>query len=241
MSDFVETNAVDTATETTQDVNTEQNEVTTPENTGGITIKYNHAFRELTADEAKTYAQMGVRYESITPMLDKLKAVAAYNGKTVAEVVDALAEKDDADMRQKILDECKGDEALAERLIEVERQKRGAVLKAAQDEEAKSEADAEEALHKRLAEEFIELQTDFPDITELKMLPKSVVEDALKNNKSLLSAYLMHNHKAELARKQAESVSNAAAKASAGSAGSDAEGGHNPAVEAFRKAFRGKF
>lgn len=237
----VETAAVDNAAAETQPAPAASEEVTTPATeASGITIKYNHAFRDLTAEEAKAYAQMGVRYESITPMLDKLRAVASYQGKTVDEIVNALVEKDDADMRQRILDECKGDQALADRLIEVERNNRGAAYSAAKEKEQKTEADEESALHKRLADEFVELQKEFPDIADVSSLPKAVVEESLKNGKSLSDAYIIHLHRAERTRQAAEASAIQAAKASAGSAASDSESGKNAVAEAFRKAFRGK-
>lgn len=42
----------------------------------GIRVRFNHQDRELTQEEAVTYAQKGMKYDNIAPMLDNLSYLA---------------------------------------------------------------------------------------------------------------------------------------------------------------------
>ena len=81
-----------------------------------IPIQFNHESRELSLEEAQSLAQKGLKFEELSPTLEKIRFLAAANGKSMQEMVDALAESQDKQLYQSILAECDGNEALANRL-----------------------------------------------------------------------------------------------------------------------------
>ena len=57
-----------------------------------LPVKFNKQDYHLTLDEATAYAQKGMKFDTLEPMLDKLKTVAQANGFGVRELVDALCD-----------------------------------------------------------------------------------------------------------------------------------------------------
>ena len=57
-----------------------------------IPIQFNHESRELSLEEAQSLAQKGLKFEELSPTLEKIRFLAAANGKSMQEMVDALAE-----------------------------------------------------------------------------------------------------------------------------------------------------
>lgn len=74
----------------------------------GISVKFNKQTHTLSREEAIRYAQMGMKYDTVEPLLGTLKEVAAREGKTLAEWVGTLGERPTPDPN----------EALAARLAE---------------------------------------------------------------------------------------------------------------------------
>ncbi len=54
-----------------------------------IPVRYNHESRELTLEEAQALAQKGLKFDELSPTLDKIRYLAAANQKSVQEMVDA--------------------------------------------------------------------------------------------------------------------------------------------------------
>ncbi len=101
-----------------------------------IPVRYNHESRELTLEEAQALAQKGLKFDELSPTLDKIRYLAAANQKSVQEMVDALVDGQDKQLYQSILEECGGNEALAKRLYEAEKDKWGARYANAREEES---------------------------------------------------------------------------------------------------------
>ena len=55
-----------------------------------LPVKFNKQDYHLTLEEATTYAQKGMKFDTVEPMLQKLKTVAGANGLGVRELIDAL-------------------------------------------------------------------------------------------------------------------------------------------------------
>lgn len=55
-----------------------------------LTVKFNKQEYQLSAEDAVTYAQMGMKYQSVQPLLERLKTAAAGQGKTLTALVDDL-------------------------------------------------------------------------------------------------------------------------------------------------------
>lgn len=54
-----------------------------------IPIQFNHESRELSLEEAQSLAQKGLKFEELSPTLEKIRFLAAANGKSMQEMVDA--------------------------------------------------------------------------------------------------------------------------------------------------------
>lgn len=198
-----------------------------------VPIRYNHESRELTLDEARELAQKGLKLDELSPALDKIRYLAAANQKSVQEMVDALAEAQDKQLYNSILEECDGNEALAKRLYEAEKDKWDARYASTKQEEAKAPEKDKADLTARLAGEFGELKAEFPDLAEFKQVPRPVVEMAVGKGITLIDAYLRYQHAEQKKLTAAKAAQEAAAKASPGSQAAGAGETTNPAIDAM--------
>ena len=60
------------------------------EETFCLPVKFNKQDYQLSKDEATAYAQKGMKFDTIEPMLHKLKNLAQQNGTSLGDLVDAL-------------------------------------------------------------------------------------------------------------------------------------------------------
>ena len=190
-----------------------------------IPIRYNHQDRTLTLEQAQALAQKGLKFDELAPVLDRLKTLAAAGGKSVPELVDSLAEEHRQRLYQSLLEECGGNEALAGRLLEAEKLRQQALF-------ADKQAADKDALLRRLADEFVGLQKEFPQLTRFGDLPRTVVEMAA-GGMPLLDAYLRHQHSEHKKVAAAREAAQRAAQASAGSQAAGAGETANPTIEAL--------
>lgn len=206
-----------------------------------LPVKFRHETRELTREDAAKYAQLGLLREAEQPMLDDLALMAAAQGKTVAEFVRSLKEADEQALRDDKMNITGGDADAAETLVKAELAKRREALNLRARQEQEAEAAAEKTLTDRLAGEFGELRAMFPDLAEWSALPKSVIEDAIKNERNLVDAYLRYQHRegANIERNRATAA--AAAAASVGSQADTPPTGEDPAMEQMRAGVRAVF
>ena len=181
-----------------------------------IPIQYNHESRELTLEEAQTLAQKGLKFDEVSPTLEKIRFLATANGKSMQEMVDALVESQDKQLYSSILAECDGNESIAQRLFDAEKLKRQTAAESAQKEATAAQEKEKADLAKRLADEFVELQREFPEMAEFSAVPKSVLDAAVKG-KNLTDAYLRYQRAESKRVSAAKATQEQAAKASAGS------------------------
>ena len=59
-----------------------------------LPVKFNKQDYQLTLEEATAYAQKGMKFDTVEPMLDKLKTLAQQHGLGVRELVDTLCDGD---------------------------------------------------------------------------------------------------------------------------------------------------
>ena len=198
-----------------------------------IPVRYNHESRELSLEEAQMLAQKGLKFDELSPTLDKIRYLAAANGKSVQEMVDALAESQDKQLYQSILEECGGNEALAKRLYESEKDKWNARYASVKEEDTKAPERDKEDLTARLANEFVELKAEFPDMAEFRQGPQTVVDMAVNKGISLTDAYLRYQHSEQKKASAAKAAQDAAAKATPGSHAAGSGETANPTIEAM--------
>lgn len=70
-------------------------EVATPneEQDEGIEVKYNKQFRRLSLSEARDYAEKGMKYDSLIPVLDRLKELSPDGSMSLAQLADHLSKE----------------------------------------------------------------------------------------------------------------------------------------------------
>lgn len=180
-----------------------------PEVAPFMTIRYNHEERHLTQEEAVTLAQKGVAYDD---MYKTISRAAALKGTDVKTFIGLEKAQDDAYREELIAKYGEDDMETVNSLMELYNQKKESTIKAAEEAEAQKQREQQTTLESRLADEFITLQKEFPEIEKFDALPKSVINAAAKGQ-DLLSAYLLYQHsehkKAEAAKKTAEAAKNA--------------------------------
>lgn len=203
-----------------------------------LTVKFNKQLRALSREDATNYAQKGMKYDAISPMLDTLKYVAASEGKTLAELVEAIRKQNEDNVYSRIMERC-GDEEIAKELLEVEKGKHKAAYESLLEREKNEENETDEAVTQRLADEFADLKKEFPQFTEFKKVPQSVVKESVQKGVSLLDAYLRYEHRERVRSDNAKTSQAAAAKASTGSQQSDGTATMSPVEAAMMKGLWG--
>lgn len=221
-------NATQTSTDTIQDVNeqTSVNETETQSAPQGsehdeatekvndsITVRFNHADRILTAEETKEFAQKGLKLDAMSDMLDDLSYYSAIKGKTPQEVLKELIAHEEEVKRNEILERGIDDEEVINLFMDKYRtENKGKFEKMKADRQKAEEAaetTARETLESRLANEFLELQKEFPEIADISAVPSDVLNEARTKNRHLLDAYLRNRlaeeKKVTLAKQTAQS------------------------------------
>ena len=180
-------------------------------------VQYGGETRSLNEQEATDYAEKGMEYEAITPMLDKLRMLAAGCGKELGDMVDELLQSHDDARDRQLLEEASGNEQIARRLLEVEQAERQRTYETKKQETAAAAQSQREQLTQRLASEFVELKAEFPEVGEFKNIPESVVNTAIRQGIHLMDAYGRWE-RAE--RRRVQDAKDSASKAAASSTGS---------------------
>ncbi|MEE1238701.1 MAG: hypothetical protein UHO61_02120 [Acutalibacteraceae bacterium] len=174
-----------------------------------VPVKYNKEIRNLELGKAAELAQKGLKFEAIAADYENLKRIASENGKSVSEFLCALEEEKRKTRKKELLDECGGNEKMAEYVLSLEKS-------------------PEENLGLK------ELMTEFPDIKDISDLPQTVVENSKMKGTLLLDEYLryLHSEKMNVQRAAAQSESN---KALSIGSQTDRKGGTSPETAEFLK------
>lgn len=231
--------AEDTTPAAETEETTETGSIETAEESEPITIpiRFNHESKNLTIDEAATYAQKGMAAE---PVMSKLRYLSAIFGKPINQVVDSLLTSNEEARKTELLEKVNGDEELAKQLFEAEKSKH---QKAVDDMiAAEKSADEQEkaSVNDRLASDFIELQKEYPEISSVDKIPKSVMKNAVDKNISLLDAYLRYERTENKKIKAAVESQKTAEKSTTGSAQSADNDGTTPEIEAMLQGLWGR-
>ncbi len=168
--------------------------------------------RSLNRDEAMHYAQRGVELEGVYQKLDYL---ATAQGVSVDDYLknqlDAREQSYRAELETRVTDKDALEELMGLYRTREKEKYEQAILG-----RKKAEETARQTRESKIAEDFLKLQKEFPEVSDYKSLPNSVKSAAAKGE-DLLSAYLLHRHREGQAVKKAEESAKAAAAASAGS------------------------
>lgn len=207
-----------------------------------VPVKFRHQSRELSMEEATGYAQMGLKYESLQPTLDKIRMMAAGRGQGLEEFVNAWAAAEEQAALDRLTEKTGGDRDVAGQLWELETTRRQKVCEDRRQLAQKEEESFIQDLNSRLAAEYRELTEECPEITSVDNLPEGVWQDAANNGRHLLDAYLRHQRR-ESRRIEQNERDRKAAEAAAVGALADAPDGdsHDAATAAMLRAVRSVF
>ena len=228
---------VDTEQTSEEDEPTEQNGTDGVDSAPFLSVRYNHEDRELTQAEAQSFAQKGMQAE---PLMADLRMLAAQDGyKSVKEFVETLkktAQQSRVDnIRNQLVDDT--DENMLNAILNVEMQKLKDAAGVIEADERKAFESEYETEHARLADEFISLQKEFPNLKEFKDVPKQVLMLAQKEKISLLDAQLRFNHAENKKITQSKQSSAAASESSTGSMQSNSSDVSSAVLDALDRAF----
>lgn len=185
-----------------------------------LTIRYNHSDKALSMAEAKELAQKGLKFDSIKDMLNDISYLAAIQGKTPAELIKGYIEAGENIRRQELIEKYGEDSEAVEVLMEKYREENQKKFTAAKETLKQKEEAAEQDLNQRIADDFLKMKADFPELTDYAALPNEV-KRAAANGTPLKYAYLDYKYAQEKATAAAKAQAEAAAKKSTGSMATD--------------------
>nr|DAO88780.1 MAG TPA: hypothetical protein [Caudoviricetes sp.] len=195
-----------------------------------IDVSYNNETRTLNRGEAATYALRGLELEGLH---SKLFYLANAEGKSVDEYLENLLTIRENAYREELESRVTDQQALND-LMELYRSREKEKYEQTVLGRKKAEEEERQTRESEIADEFLKLQKEFPEIADFKSLPNEVKSAAAKGE-NLLSAYLLHRHREGQAVKKAEESAKAAAAASTGSMSSE-HGNSEEAYAEFRKS-----
>ena len=200
-------------------------------------VRYNHEDRELTREEAVSYAQKGMKYDAVADILDQVSYLAAVNGKDTKEWLKGHIEAIDNDYRESLIDKYGDDEEIINLLMEKRKSENEQKYSKFKSDKIASEKQAEEkavkSFESRMADEFIELQKEFPEYTDITQIPKDVLKMAKKGT-DLTDAVLRYKHQQSKRIDSAKQTAQSNASASAGQMAGETEA-HDSVIDALMK------
>lgn len=191
---------------------------TIPENADSkilIPVKFNKQTHDLTAEQAASLAQKGMKYDIISEDYSRMKSLAGKSGCDVASFLNALEERQESDRKRELLEQCAGNEELTEHILKLEN-----------------------SSNKSFADSFAEISQQIPEIDDISKLPDEVIENARKNSTALLDEYLRYRLRLEREKMDAIDIQKNAQQASVGSQ-RKATAAENPVTGEFIKALWG--
>lgn len=188
-------------------------------NAGGepvLTVRYNHQDRTLNIAEATELAQKGLKFDSMSEMLNDISYLAAIQDKTPAELIKGYIEAGENLKRRELTEKYGEDNEVVDILMEKfknENQKKFTTVK---ETNKQKEAEAEQSLNQRIADDFQKMKADFTELTDYASLPLEVKRAAV-NGTPLRYAYLEYKYAQEKAVATAKAQAATAAGKSTGS------------------------
>ncbi|MDD3832672.1 MAG: hypothetical protein PHR18_02070 [Oscillospiraceae bacterium] len=204
-----------------------------------VCVKFNKQEHTYTLEQAVPLVEMGLKWESFRPQHEKLRYMALSRGKSVSQLIDLVQEDYHEKLYTRLLDECSGNEVAANRLLETQKEEmqRRYEQACAREQKRQEQQDLRAGLEERLADDFLLLAREIPDrFAGFDDVPSVVVDSAIKENLSLLDAYLRYElHE----KKKAAAAQITQAQASARSAGSLGGERNTPEIDlnSFEQAF----
>lgn len=189
-----------------------------------VSVQYNHKNRDFTKEEAINFIQKGMHTEALRA---KLEYLAKAQGTDVNSLVEKIVLAPETAYRRHLEQLYGKDSQDVEIGMAIYREKQNKEYKQlmAERENSINEQKKTESVNSRLAEEYLVLKSEMPDVPEYSELPDSVIIEAAEGKRDLYSAYLHYLHKEKKEIDAAKKAQQAAATASSGRMGlSNADG-----------------
>ena len=177
----------------------EQKEITIP-------VKYNKEIKELSLEDATTLAQKGLKFTAIEKDFTALKELAQKENKSVPAFISELCDRYNEDKKKALIEECGGNEEIAQRIIDLQ--------------------------GNQISDGLKELPEAFPEIKTLEQLPEEVVEKSRLKGTLPLDEYLRYLLSQEKIKKSAAAKQRQSEKTTTGSLAS-LKGAENTEAEEF--------
>ncbi len=150
-----------------------------------IKVRFNHQDMFLSPDEAVSYAQKGLKLDSLQPLLKELNYLSNLRNKSPLDTIREYVALDEEVTAQQLRQQFKDDEnAFNDALLKYKSAKdnmRNELFK-----------EEQEQFERNLADEFFHLKEICPEIDTFDKIPKEVLKNA--KNESLLNSYLRFFH-----------------------------------------------
>ena len=201
-----------------------------------LTTVFNHEARQFDRAEAEELVQIGLYSK---PHVDRLKYLARLSGEQgVKELLNSLIAKGEQALTDDIMSKVT-DPEFAQKIADEQLAKLREALP--DDEVSQSVALDKEGINRRLAEEFIQLQSEFPQVQDFGRLPQWVKECSARDGVPLKYAYALHACREQAQISVAEGNERRAAEHSAGSLKSNPSDGTSPEMASVYKALWGQY
>ena len=154
-----------------------------PEKTGGevtVPVKINKVIKNLTLEEVSSLAEKGMKFDIIVKDYEKLTALANKRGISVSKLIDIIGEEDVKLRKAQLLEECAGNEKIAEHILNLETKS------------GENNDDMEE------------LREYYPQFENIEQLPDAVIEAVKLKGTKPLDEYLRYCLQEERVRKEHE-------------------------------------
>ena len=196
-----------------KEIKTLKNSENEPSEEKAISLKFNKEVKEIPLEEAVILAQKGLKFDAVSPMLERIKSLAEYEGKSAADYITGLEKEAELKKAKGLIESCSSKEDLLEAIANLG------------------------AFKKQTAIGFDELQAAYPHIDDISKVPDEVLENAKLYGRNLFDEYLRY----ELSKKKREEkVKEALAdKQSVGSQSKKDDGSFDPIRSRFLKGLWG--
>ncbi len=155
----------------TEALDTTPKTIGTEKNDWKVCVKFNKEMRELSMEEASVLAQKGLKYDTVSGDLERLRVLAKSGGKNITDFITELENQKRNAHKNDLMESCSGNSELVDRIIELE-----------------GENQADEILG------LSELMSEFPEIKSKDDVPSSVLDAVEIKGGNLFDAYLRYLH-----------------------------------------------
>lgn len=190
-----------------------------------VSVRYNHRNKNFSKEEAINYIQKGMHTESLRT---KLEYIAALQGVDVNKLVDNIVTAPEKAYRKRLEELYGKDSSDVEIGMKIYREKQSEdykkIIAERESSIEKSKQNVEKSVYSRLADEYMNLKKEIPDVPDYSELPDSVIIEAAGGKRDLSSAYLHYIYKEKMkidAAKKYEDAANGASLKSMKSADND--------------------